>query len=108
MSGYANKLVKRIYSIISDTPEIRSDKQRKRTMYILIRSEIALYKQKAEEERKNNSNSNELYVTPSEDEMRIHIISNLVTLGKMEEGMSSQEWGLHICKVVGAYEQSWK
>ena len=107
MKTYADKLVKRIYSIISDTPEIRSDKQRKRTMYILIRSEIANYKQKAEEERKKNTKKG-IYERPSEDEMRIHIISNLVTLGKMEEGMSSKDWGLHICNVVGAYEQSWK
>ena len=108
MKTYADKLVKVIYKIVRETPTVRSDRQRKRTMYLLMRNEVTHYKRKAEEERVKNSNASRLYARPSEDEIRIHIIDNLVTLGKLEQSMTSEQWGRHICEVVGTYEQSWK
>lgn len=104
---YAEKFYRDIRKIIADTPLIKSDKQRKKNIYILIKSQGNIYKTKAEEERKKGS-VGQLYSIPSEDEIRIHVLNSMVTWSTLTEHMSSQEYGIYIMNVVGAYHDSWK
>lgn len=103
---YSDKAFRDIRKIVSDTPLIKSDKQRKRNIYLLIKNQLNMYKKKAEEERKKNSYG-QIYAIPSDDEIRLHIMSSLVTWSPLTQHMSSQEYGIYIMNVVGSYHDSW-
>lgn len=104
---YAEKFYRDIKRIVSDTPLIKSDKQRKKTIYYLIKNQGNMYKVKAEEERKKNA-VGQLYVIPSEDEIRIHTLNSMVSWSMLTDHMNSKEYGIYIMSVVGAYHDSWK
>lgn len=104
---YCEKFWRDCRKIVGDTPTIKSDRQRKKNIYLLIKNQLNIYMKKAEEDNLKNS-VGKTYVRPSEDMIRLHTMGALVRWSPEFMGTwTSEEYGRHIINVVGAYRDSW-
>lgn len=96
MTEYALNLLKDVRNVCIQTPTGRSDKQRKENIYRACKQRCNYYLELAQNER-DPANFNR----PSEEEIRIHFLSNMISNPRSEFNISltSEEYASHIVEI---------
>lgn len=96
MTKYCMNLLLDVRAICIQTPTGRSDKQRKENIYRACKQRCNYYLELAKKERDTTN-----FSRPSEEEIRIHFLSNMISNPRSEFNISltSEEYASHIIEI---------